>query len=84
MRRSSVRTTGAIRDLFCHFPSLGEQLGEFSDLMDALDLTYFRRVARRVSGSDGKPPKQRMPIAGYLQLLSESFTASAEHEEMLW
>ncbi|EFO33798.1 hypothetical protein TRICHSKD4_0912 [Roseibium sp. TrichSKD4] len=76
---------GAISDLFCRYPNWLERLGEFCDALDAIDLAELRTMAKQGPGIDGKPPKQRMLLAGYLQYLLEDIMEPPEQKEMpLW
>lgn len=77
---------GAISDLFCRYPDWRKDLGSFCDALDAVDLAYLRTMAKQGPGIDGKPPKQRMLLAGYLQfLLEDIMEPPAQQKEMtLW
>ncbi|WP_420411624.1 hypothetical protein [Roseibium sp.] len=60
---------GAISDLFLGFPTWRERLGEFCDALDRMDLSGLRAMAKKGPGIDGSSPKQRVLLAGYLQVL---------------
>ncbi len=74
---------GAISDLFCRFPSWRERLGEFCDLMDAVDLDYLRKLANRAPGKDGRAPDKRVLMAGYMQQLFEPVMDPEDQEDMV-
>jgi hypothetical protein len=74
---------GAISDLFCRFPEWRDRLGDFCEAMDIMDLTDLRQMARSGPGIDGKPPKQRMLLAAYLQLLLAPVMDPPAQEEMV-
>lgn len=74
---------GAISDLFLRFPAWRERLGEFCDAVDRLDLTELRQMSKKGPGVDGRPPKQRTLIAGYLQLLLHPLMEPENQKEMV-
>lgn len=62
---------GAVSDVLLRNPTWADRLGEFCDVLDALDLTYLRKAAKRSPGIDGRAPEQRTVIAAHLQYLIE-------------
>ena len=74
---------GAISDLFLSYPNWRERLGEFCDVLDAVDLEYLRQLASRAPGKDGRAPDKRTLIAGYLQQLFEPVMEPEDQEEMV-
>ncbi|WP_208993182.1 hypothetical protein, partial [Roseibium sp. TrichSKD4] len=83
--RTDQRNDRGDKRLFCRYPNWLERLGEFCDALDAIDLAELRTMAKQGPGIDGKPPKQRMLLAGYLQYLLEDIMEPPEQKEMpLW
>jgi hypothetical protein len=74
---------GAISDLFCRFPDWRERLGEFCDALDIVDLSSLREIARRGPGIDGRSPKQRILLAGYLQVLLWDLMETEAQKELV-
>lgn len=74
---------GAISDVFLRFPGWAARLGEFCDALDCIDLSELRRMSKKGPGVDGNPPKQRMLLAGYLQLLLITMMEPEDQKEFV-